>query len=627
MKIYNGTNWQDAKSLKIHNGSSWSSAIKGWVYNGGWQLSYPNSPVSLSGPTFTHSGTTYMGMVGAILTASSSWNSDPAYAPSSYTYEWKRGSSPISGATSQTYTATVADIDQNLSCTITATNARGSTVITGSIGTVILPVITMMNAYDATATPSQPSVSISSNNLDYSGSWTSSSNATLYSVTTNNGSVTPSGQTFTGSGTGGSVTVSVTPANTNKQVYIYWGAAAGASSYDIVKFGNNVQTTINVPSSTTNYTWSIADGNEGNYFSVYPRSSLYQGYGIQTTVTVSNKTGTAGTATTTLIATPPPSAGSISLTPSGTQMAGVNITAATSGWSGSPTAYEIKINKAPGTPAAEGGSVVSEGVVSGTSVSHIITSGEAAGTPDQFTAFARAYNNGGWSSWIQSNTVTSTPYVAPVVIPSGGAASLSPSGTVQARNTISAATSGWSQSPTSYEIQIRKQTGSSPADENSGTQVATSASSATSYTITDAEAAGTPDQFAAFARAYNSGGWSSWSKSNTVTSTPYVAPVVVVTAPGTPTLSFAWISGLGTASSPSSWTSSWSDGGGGTPTSWEYELQLGNTSSGPSLSSDAGTLYSRSKNYNSYSYSYSQFRVRAYNSGGYSAWTAWSGWK
>jgi hypothetical protein len=297
MKINDGSSWQEAKSLKLNNGSSWVPAKKAYVYNNGWQIAYPNLPASLGTPTFTHTGTTYRGQVGAILTVNSSWNSDPAYAPVSYTYQWKRGSSSISGATSQTYTAVVADIDQILSCTITATNGRGNTVVTGDIGTIILPTVTSMTASDITSTPSQPSVTISKSGLSYSGSWTASSNATSYSVTTSNGSITDNGnRTFNGTGTAGNASVTITPINTNKQVYMYWTAAPGAVSYDVVKYGNSVETVINVPSSQLNYTWSIADGNEGNYFSVYPRSTSYQGYGIQTSLTVSNKSGTAGSA-------------------------------------------------------------------------------------------------------------------------------------------------------------------------------------------------------------------------------------------------------------------------------------------------------------------------------------------
>jgi uncharacterized repeat protein (TIGR02543 family) len=420
MKINDGSSWKEAKSLKIHNGATWLSAKKAYVYDNGWKIAYPNLPQS-SGLTMLYSGTTYPS-IPTTWSIMGNWNADPAYAPASFTYQWKRGGIDISGATSSTYTTTASDVDSTIGVTVVATNERGNTTVSQSTGSVTLPTISSMSAYDSTATPSQPSVSVSSNYLNYSGSWTSSSNATTYSVSTNNGSVSPSGQTFSGSGSAGSVTVSVTPINTNKTVYIYWAAAAGASSYDIVKYGNGVTTTVNVPSSTTSYTWSIADGNEGNQFTVYPKSpSGGQGYGMSQSVTVSNKTGTAGSA---------------------------------------------------------------------------------------------------------SASLTAVPVVA---VPSGGSASLSPSGTVQARTTINASTSFSTGSPTAYEIQIRKATGSSPADENSGTQVALSSSSATSHVITDSEASGTPDQFAAFGRAYNAGGWSSWVKSNTVTSTPYVPPVTTYT--------------------------------------------------------------------------------------------------
>lgn len=421
MKIYDGTTWQEAKSLKIHNGSAWVNAVKSWVYNGSWQLVYPNSPISTGGPTpFIYSGKTYPSP-GSVWTPTHSWNMDPAYAPTSYTYQWKRNNVNISGATSPTYTATVADIDSTIGVSITATNGRGSTTISGNSGTIILPMVSSVIAYDSTPYPTQPSVSLYPSNLNFTGSWGTSTYATSYEISTNNGSVSPtfavSSGNFTGSGSAGPVQITVTPTNSNKQVYIYWSAAEGASSYDIVKYGNNVQTTINVPSSQTTYTWPIDSGNESNYFSVYPRSASYQGYGIQTTATASNKTANPGYASGTLVSVPAPSGGSVSLAPAGTQQAGTTIYASTSAssWSGSPTVFEIKILKATGTPPTEsGGNATSNGTVTATSTSHTITTGEASGTPDQFTAFARAYNDGGWSGWVASNTVVSTP--VPVVV-------------------------------------------------------------------------------------------------------------------------------------------------------------------------------------------------------------------
>jgi len=592
MKIHDGTTWQDAKSLKIHDGSSWSSAIKSWVYNGSWQLVYPNSPVSTGGPTFTYSGTTYPSP-GSTWTPNHSWNMDSAYAPTSYTYQWKRGSTNISGATSATYTATAADIDQSIGVTITATNGRGSTTISGSSGTNILPMVTSVIAYDSTPYPTAPSVSLYPSDLSFTGSWGASTYATSYSISTNNGSISPtsavSSGNFSGSGSAGAIQITVTPTNSNKQVYIYWSAATGASSYDIVKYGNNVSTTVNVPSSQTNYTWAIADGNESNYFTVYPRSAAALGYGMQTSATASNKSANPGYASGTLTAVviAVPSGGSASLSPSGTVQARNTINASTSFSAGSPTAYEIQIRKATGfSPEYNSGTQLETGT---TTASHYITDSEASGTPDQFAAFGRAYNAGGWSDWFKSNTVTSTPYVAPVV-------------TYTATYNANGGSGGGTSTYTA-----------------GGSTTASSAPSRSGYTFNGWYDTGANDY-----TYYVAGGGGWYPPSYNITM--YARwTAVAVAGPGVPSLTFAWISGSGTASSPSSWSASWSDGSGGTPSSWDYELQFASSNGGTVLASDTGTVYSRAKNYNSYSYAWSRFRVRA-NGSSSSAFTAWSSW-
>ena len=300
MKINDGSSWLETKALKIWTGLNFATAKKAYVYDNGWKIAYPNLPQSPN-LTLLYSGTTYPS-IPTTWSIMGNWNTDPAYAPVSFTYQWKRNDANISGATSATYTTTASDVDSSIGVTVVATNERGSTTMSQSPGLTTLPSISSMIAYDSTATPSQPSVSLSPSGMSYSGSWTSSSNATAYNVASNNGTIsTNSNQTFTGSGSAGSFTVTVTPFNTNKTVYIFWGAATGASSYDIVKYGNGATTTVNVPSSTTNYTWSIADGNETNQFTVYPKSPAgSQGYGMSQTVTASNKTGTAGSSSGTL---------------------------------------------------------------------------------------------------------------------------------------------------------------------------------------------------------------------------------------------------------------------------------------------------------------------------------------
>jgi hypothetical protein len=49
-------------------------------------------------------------------------------SPTSYTYQWERGSSEIAGATSAAYTLTVDDMGANIDCQVTAHNAGGSSL-------------------------------------------------------------------------------------------------------------------------------------------------------------------------------------------------------------------------------------------------------------------------------------------------------------------------------------------------------------------------------------------------------------------------------------------------------------------------------------------------------------------
>jgi len=296
MKIHDGTTWQEAKSLRINNGSSWVSAAKGWVYDNGWKLSYPNYPVLSSG--FLSISGTPVATVGTTYTANIVWLVDPAYLASSYSYKWYRSGTLISGATSQTYLTVVADVDKIISCRVEATNARGTTSVLLETGATILPrIATMEAAFDTTLTPTA-TVSLSVNGLSYSGSW-SSSNATTVSISSTNGQAYPDSSgasgTYSGIGSAGPIRVDASLTNTRKRVYLQWSAAPGAASYDVIKYGNNVETKVNIPSNQTSYIWdNIADGNETNYFSVYPKSAVAgTGYGVVQTVTASNKYGSA----------------------------------------------------------------------------------------------------------------------------------------------------------------------------------------------------------------------------------------------------------------------------------------------------------------------------------------------
>jgi hypothetical protein len=77
-------------------------------------------PVNTTAPAVTGTGA-----VGNTLSCTQgNWT----YVPTSYAYQWRRDGANISGATSATYLLVAADSTHSISCSVTATNAAGSTV-------------------------------------------------------------------------------------------------------------------------------------------------------------------------------------------------------------------------------------------------------------------------------------------------------------------------------------------------------------------------------------------------------------------------------------------------------------------------------------------------------------------
>lgn len=562
IKAYDGTNWQTQKSLKIYNGSAWTPAKQAWIYNGtNWLINYPESPQNTSGPSIsTLSGIS--GRIGCVYIASyGSWNSNDAYIPTSYSYQWTRAGVDISGATNNTYTTGADDAEKIIGCRVTATNLRGSTPSSATTGVQMLTQVTSITAVDYTSTPNAPSsVSISNTGLSYSGSFTTIDSIPTYFEALGGGtagtpSVNSAAQTFSGTGTAGNASVSIRGVNTNKYVYIYWGSATGSISYDLYvngTFYTNVGQNIN-------YIYTATDETARN-FSVYPRSTTLQGYGIQTATAVSatTKYSAYATSSTITLSNPVPSGGSVSWTAS-TATVGSTISASTSGWSNSPTSYDLRIVR--GTA----GVVFSETTVatsSSASVSYQIPAGDAT---YYYKAFCTATNSGGDSGRVNSTEIGPVP--VPVVIPSGGSTSLS--GSVSTGSLLSASTSGWSGSPTSYYIKITRGTQFVSTGE---TTVAYSYSSSASYTVPAGDAG---YYYKAFATASNSAGTSSEVASGELG--PATNPVTITK----PTISVS-----NTYTATRTWRLDITHTGGSVPTSFDWGVQF-STSNGGTVGASA----------------------------------------
>jgi hypothetical protein len=226
-------------------------------------------------------------------------------------------------------------------------------------------------------------------------------------------------------------------------------------------------------------------------------------------LTVSNGASPNGTAVASFSVSAPvsaPSGGSVSLT--GGNTAGSTITASTSGWSGSPTSYDVYITTAlsPNIPTSSSSRVASSG--GGSSTTYTITSFDTVSPVNIFRAFATASNSAGTSGVVQSsNTITAQS-----------------SGPASQPGTPGTPTNGWTGG-TTYPF--------SWTAPGAGTVVGGGAATITNYSIRIYEAQNSSGTGAILLSTFNTGsGSSSYTYTSPNAANYYAASVAAINSAG-----------------------------------------------------------------------------------------------
>ena len=119
----NSNGWGDGS---VNNNIGWGQGANntiGWgksqldSWSGATDIDGGNLPSNSVAPAIT--GTAQEGQT--LTCSTGTWSGSPTY-----TYQWKRNGNNIGGATSSTYLLVLADVGQNILCTVTATNFVGS---------------------------------------------------------------------------------------------------------------------------------------------------------------------------------------------------------------------------------------------------------------------------------------------------------------------------------------------------------------------------------------------------------------------------------------------------------------------------------------------------------------------
>lgn len=595
------------------------------------------APINSVAPTISPSSGT-VGVTTYSVTSNGTW--DPDDADGTYEYLWQSYDTPsyisAPGTNNQsTYTPpsnflTLGYLSP-IRCRVTATNASGSTAAFSNTATVsaVTPSASSLATSDSTVTPGLPSsITVANTATVNQGNvtWTNGSNATSSWVS----SVTP-GSSYTGTDGGSLLTsqlftitssatavATVNNKNNNRKVTVSW-SQANAASYSVsgtisgssFPINGTSSYTGNASGSTASFDVTLGSGGgtfTANSVTVYSGASqtgvsftFTPGSAPQTTPTDKTSSNT-GSGSVTYTVPAPVNTVAPSVTPTSGTVGSTTYSSTTGTWTNSPTSYAYQWQYLD-----QGSTYLSISGATSSSYSppsNFFSLGYASPIRCRVTA-----TNASGSTAAFSNTATVS-----LGVPSGGSVTLS--GTGVAGTTITATTSGWSGSPTSYSVRIYAST-TNPPTTSSGLK-ASSSTSSVSYTVTTSDASPPAYYFKAFATATNAAGTSSEVGSSVILSS------LPASIPATPT------GVTNTYNGGTSYTFSWTASSGAT----SYSVNYGENTTAPSPNPPASIVGNVTTgtinvgNVTSYSYTslsssdYVGFRVAAVNSAGTSAYSS-----
>lgn len=526
-KLRSGNSWQNISSIKLRSGGAWTNVSAAYLrVSNAWKIFFgidvANEPsiaqtvtltTSSSSMPATLNGTNYRWTNATVLTYKFQYLSGSQWLDANGSNATGTITNPSAGSSNtKTYTPILGDFPSSSATStaqfrfvVTATNTNVSPTLqtistsdTVSIENVVSPIIPTISM-DANTNVTQTSGTIN---------WTSTNQASFSSTGTFSGtgttetSISKIGLPATNPGTTytGTVTVTSSTGNTAFADYSLTTSAAEAPPVKVfdpvLSISSNENMSVTSGSWTNNptsyrYRWSqidplpatiVRDVTKSDTSDSFTGSYLRE-YRVAVTATNSGGSNTANSNE--LVLEPP--------------VVQYTITWNANGGTVSPTSTTVNAGQsvtAP-TPTRDGYTFSHWRNPASGDLYYIYYAGSVFTPTESFTLYAI--------------------WTAAVVVPTGGSVSLTGSSTPG--SVITASTSGWSGSPTSYSVVIRTSL-STPTESSTIVANSIGGASECQYTITTYDAVSPPNIFKAFAVASNSAGTSAVVSSGTITATP-----------------------------------------------------------------------------------------------------------